>query len=390
MANIEESTGVIFDENAGTASVQGAEVDTETGEIKAAPSQEEPSPEEEGRGDKKKRVRRGKEEMAAARKQEEDAIREAFFKELQDKGLIRREDELADAVNPNLEIYNRLRKVPAYACKPIDDGPLKGLTDINPQLRIKQLTAIFGPAGRNWYTRVTECRILEAKTGQQMAHVAVDLYVRYDGEWSQPIGGMGGSPLLRSDGRMDDEAFKKAETDAISVCCKKLGMCADVYFKADAAYGTKYDEFTPSVVPSEAVAATPSVQSAAASGIVEKIPVAAPATTETAPAENAGTEEKSAPVPAPSAASASAPAKAAPAPAPRMGLSGRCAAPVPAGTRPELKEGSSTWYTIQSYLAMRPDKSPEAIDSIKTAYSKKLVFDDSLWSKLCDSAGVQN
>ena len=37
---------------------------------------------------------------------------------------------------------------------------------------------------------------------------------------------------------VDDEAFKKAETDAISVACKMLGIGADVYWSEDR---TKYD-----------------------------------------------------------------------------------------------------------------------------------------------------
>ena len=63
--------------------------------------------------------------------------------------------------------------------------------------------------------------------------------MKVDGQWSEPIEGIGGSKQFgkgQGDG-INDEAFKMAETDAISVACKKLGMGADVYWQANE---TKY------------------------------------------------------------------------------------------------------------------------------------------------------
>ena len=40
---------------------------------------------------------------------------------------------------------------------------------------------------------------------------------------------------------MNDEAFKMAETDALSVACKKLGIGADIYWAGD---NTKYTQGT--------------------------------------------------------------------------------------------------------------------------------------------------
>ena len=59
---------------------------------------------------------------------------------------------------------------------------------------------------------------------------------------------------------IDDEAYKKAYTDAISVACKALGFAADVYYREDE---TKYGSFRSGAVP-EAPAAqkteTPAAQ----------------------------------------------------------------------------------------------------------------------------------
>ena len=64
---------------------------------------------------------------------------------------------------------------------------------------------------------------------------------RFGGEWSEAIPGTGGAKYVvqeKSGKYVDDEAFKKAETDAISVACKMLGIGADVYWSEDR---TKYD-----------------------------------------------------------------------------------------------------------------------------------------------------
>lgn len=64
----------------------------------------------------------------------------------------------------------------------------------------------------------------------------------YDGKWSQPISGTGGSRLAtneRSGVYVSDECYKMATTDALSVACKNLGIGADVYWKEGK---TKYDQ----------------------------------------------------------------------------------------------------------------------------------------------------
>ena len=138
----------------------------------------------------------------------------------------------------NLELYNAFAGVPENAKKPIQAGKLKGKTDINPMWRIKTLTAAFGPCGFGWMTKITE-HWIERDGGESSAWVRLELRVKVDGQWSEPIEGIGGSKQFgkgQGDG-INDEAFKMAETDAISVACKKLGMGADVYWQANE---TKY------------------------------------------------------------------------------------------------------------------------------------------------------
>lgn len=136
----------------------------------------------------------------------------------------------------NLEIYNSLRQVPQNAQKPIQAGRLKGMTDINPMWRIKALTELFGPCGIGWRIEMVDKRIIDGSDGQKVAIVDALLYVKADGEWSAPIPGTGGAMFVsneRSGPYTSDEAFKMAYTDAISVCCKMLGVGADVYWQSD-------------------------------------------------------------------------------------------------------------------------------------------------------------
>ena len=158
----------------------------------------------------------------------------------------------------NLEIYNRFRSVPAEAKKKIEAGKLKGFTDINPMWRIKMLTDMFGPCGFGWYIEDV-VQWSEPYSNELAAFCKVALRVKHPetGEWSAPIIGVGGSKLAGKgvgDG-INDEAYKMAYTDAISIACKNLGMAADVYFEKDR---TKYNSYEPSQPAS--LSAPPSVK----------------------------------------------------------------------------------------------------------------------------------
>lgn len=145
----------------------------------------------------------------------------------------------------NLRLWEAFRAVPETAKKRIQGGHLNGKTDINPVWRMKVLTETFGPIGFGWNVTEVE-RWTNECAGEVGAFVKVELRVRVGDAWSEPIEGTGGSKLCgkgRGEG-INDEAWKMATTDAISVACKSLGIAADVYFEKDAYYGTKYEAAT--------------------------------------------------------------------------------------------------------------------------------------------------
>lgn len=155
-----------------------------------------------------------------------------------------------DLQNENLALYNKVRSVPEHALRKIEAGRLKGKSDINPMFRILCLTREFGPVGIGWYTEVTREWTESSESGEKAVFVNINLYVRQNGEWSKPIHGTGGNKVLSLEKKwengecivnqfLDDEAYKKAYTDAISVAAKAIGIGADVYWEKDS---TKYTQ----------------------------------------------------------------------------------------------------------------------------------------------------
>lgn len=145
----------------------------------------------------------------------------------------------------NLHIYNASREVPKEALKEIAAGRLKGMTDINPVWRIKKLTELFGPCGVGWYYTKPEFQFVPGDKGTIACFAQTNLIYRDADGWSQPIPGIGGAMYVTLETKglyTDDEAPKKALTDALSVACKALGIGADVYFQKDT---TKYTAGTP-------------------------------------------------------------------------------------------------------------------------------------------------
>ena len=145
-------------------------------------------------------------------------------------------------MNDNLRIYDAVRKVPQEAIKPITAGRLKGMSDINPMWRIKKLTETFGPCGEGWYYTDPDVQYIPGASGTIACIVHTSISYKTDDGWSHPVPGIGGAMYVSQEKNglyTDDEAPKKALTDALSVACKALGIGADVYWDKDR---TKYTE----------------------------------------------------------------------------------------------------------------------------------------------------
>jgi len=145
----------------------------------------------------------------------------------------------------NMRIWSAMNRPPAHALKQINEGTLKGKSDINPQWRYEEMTRKFGPCGKGWKYEIINLWTLPGAAGRTtkdsggeagnevLAFAQINLFFKEGDEWSDPVPGVGGSMLVRATKygeKSNDEAFKMAVTDALSVAMKVLGVAADIYF----------------------------------------------------------------------------------------------------------------------------------------------------------------
>lgn len=134
--------------------------------------------------------------------------------------------------NKNLSVWNQFNQVPAHFTKPIGFGKLKGKSDINPQWRLMAMTQAFGPVGHGWTYRIVRTWNEIAPDGSVMCFAEVAVKTKLDGEWGQEFSGIGGSNIVEKNKNglvANDDGYKMAVTDALSVAFKAIGVAADVY-----------------------------------------------------------------------------------------------------------------------------------------------------------------
>ncbi len=132
----------------------------------------------------------------------------------------------------NMQLWDAVSRPPVSALKKITGGRLSGKTDINPQWRMQVLTEHFGLCGVGWKYTIDRLWTEPGTAGQIFAFALVSLFTKTADGWSDPIPGIGGNLLIEKEkaGLHDnDEGFKMAVTDAISVACKSLGIAAEIY-----------------------------------------------------------------------------------------------------------------------------------------------------------------
>lgn len=132
----------------------------------------------------------------------------------------------------NLKIWNDVKQAPQQFLKKIDFGYLKGKTDINPQWRLMAMTQAFGAVGHGWNYRIVKLWSETGSDGQVMAFAEVAVKTKLNGEWGDEFSGIGGSTIVelaKGNLKSNDEGYKMAVTDALSVAFKAVGVAADIY-----------------------------------------------------------------------------------------------------------------------------------------------------------------
>lgn len=144
----------------------------------------------------------------------------------------------------NLDFWDRFAQPPPQVLTPIIGGRLKGKTDIKPQWRLKVMTEVFGPVGTGWNYQIVKTWTEQGSYEQVCVFVEVAVTYKTDeGKWSEPVTGIGGAFLIEKEKaglHTDDDAYKKAVTDALSVALKALGVAANIYLGLGSE--SKYDD----------------------------------------------------------------------------------------------------------------------------------------------------
>lgn len=137
----------------------------------------------------------------------------------------------ATSTSDNLRHWNALGRTDPEHTKPFQRaGGFRG-TAIKPIWIELQLTEHFGPAGIGWGMDKPEFQLVPA--GEElMVYCTVALWYSDPSVDRAYVWGVGGDKVVTKQQRglfADDEAFKKAYTDALSNAMKHIGVAADVH-----------------------------------------------------------------------------------------------------------------------------------------------------------------
>ncbi|WP_103729006.1 hypothetical protein [Novosphingobium sp. HII-3] len=153
------------------------------------------------------------------------------------------------------ELWDALGKTdPAHTKKFSRSGGFKG-TATKPIWVYRRLTEEFGPVGTGWGHQKPDYQVVPGADGEVLVYCTVECW---HGDRANSFFGVGGDKVVAKNKNglfSDDEAFKKAFTDAVMNAFKSLGVAADVHmglFDDDKYVAAVEREFNaPSVISDE-------------------------------------------------------------------------------------------------------------------------------------------
>jgi hypothetical protein len=131
-------------------------------------------------------------------------------------------------VESNLRIWNALRKTDPKHTKPFSRaGGFKG-TALKPIWIVQLLTEQFGPVGEGWGMGRPEFQVVEVN-GETLVYCTAACWHTNPENVFYGVGGDKVSVKRQNGPFNDDEAFKKAFTDAVNNAFKFAGVGADIH-----------------------------------------------------------------------------------------------------------------------------------------------------------------
>lgn len=132
----------------------------------------------------------------------------------------------------NLAIWSTLAKTdPAHTKKFVRGGGFRG-TAVKPIYTDQKMTQQFGPCGIGWGITAPTYQTVPTPEGEVAVFCWLSVWYVSEGKRSADIPGVGGDFVIKKTSKgltPDDEAFKKAATDAIGNAMKHIGMSADIH-----------------------------------------------------------------------------------------------------------------------------------------------------------------
>lgn len=146
----------------------------------------------------------------------------------------------------NLDLWTKLGKTdPAHTKQFKRSGGFSG-TAIKPMWAYQRMTEEFGPCGTGWGVFEPTFQVVPGPEGEVLVYCTASIWY---GKPDQRSWGVGGDKVVIKNKyglATDDEAFKKAFTDAITNALKMIGVGADVHmgmFDDNKYVSTMRDEF---------------------------------------------------------------------------------------------------------------------------------------------------
>lgn len=129
----------------------------------------------------------------------------------------------------NTELWDKLGKTdPAHTKGFTRGGGFKG-TAIKPMWSYRRMTEEFGPVGKGWGIYAPSFQVVPGTDGETLVFCTVSIWYEKPDQMSWGVGGDKVIAKFSSGHKSDDEAFKKAFTDAITNAMKFIGVGADVH-----------------------------------------------------------------------------------------------------------------------------------------------------------------
>ena len=129
----------------------------------------------------------------------------------------------------NTELWDKLGKTdPAHTKGFKRAGGFSG-TAIKPMWAYRRMTEEFGPCGKGWGVNAPSFEVVNGPEGEVLVYCTASIWYEEHGQVAFGVGGDKAVGKNKYGLSADDEAFKKAFTDAITNALKMIGIGADVH-----------------------------------------------------------------------------------------------------------------------------------------------------------------